>query len=88
MRKIVITGGAGFISSHVVERFAQEFEGAEIIVIDNMTYASDIRNIAAVHAAGAADLVLGDVCDYALCHNLMKGADLVIQTVTASGRRE
>lgn len=84
MRKIVITGGGGFIGSHVVERVCAEYPGAEVLILDKMTYAADVQNIASVLSSGAADIVVGDVCNYDLCFNLMTDADLVIHAAAES----
>lgn len=43
MKNILITGGAGFIGSHVVKRFQEK--GIKIIVLDSLTYASNLSNI-------------------------------------------
>ena len=45
MHKIVITGGAGFAGSHLVDRFCERFPKSDIIVFDRMTYAGDVRNL-------------------------------------------
>ncbi len=84
MHKIVITGGAGFIGSHVVDRLSVEFAGAEVVVLDKMTYAADIMNLMDLLRPSTAELVVGDVCDYSLCFNLMRGADLVIHAAAES----
>ena len=43
MKNILITGGAGFIGSHVVRRFQEK--NNKIIVLDSLTYASNLSNI-------------------------------------------
>ena len=45
MRKIFITGGCGFIGSHLVEKIFKEFKNSKIVVYDKITYAGDIRNL-------------------------------------------
>ena len=84
MNKILITGGAGFIGSHIVDSLCAEFPGAEILILDKMTYAADIRNIHEPIDSGAADLIVGDVCDFDLCRSLVEGCDLVIHAAAVS----
>lgn len=84
MHKIVITGGAGFIGSHVVEKFAEEYPDTQIIILDKMTYAADIDNIAHVLKRGIRHLQVGDICDYELCMKVTKGADLVLHLAAES----
>ena len=45
MKKIVITGGCGFIGSHIVEYFFAKYKKAKIIVLDKITYAASINNL-------------------------------------------
>lgn len=84
MRKILITGGAGFIGSHIVERFAGRYPDANIVVLDKMTYAADFRNLGDLLTAGNVDLVVGDICDYDTCLRLVTGCDLVIHAAAES----
>lgn len=84
MKKIVITGGSGFIGSHIVEHFCNACPGADIVVLDKMTYAADIRNILPLMTSRKIRLVVGDVCDLDLCLNTVRGADLVIHAAAES----
>lgn len=84
MRRILITGGAGFIGSHLTEAFAADFPDHKIIVLDKMTYAADVRYIAPLIEAGRVQLTVGDICDYEICRKLVDGCDLVIHAAAES----
>ncbi|MGA7675048.1 MAG: GDP-mannose 4,6-dehydratase [Rhizomicrobium sp.] len=84
MRKILLTGGAGFIGSHIAEHLCLAFAGCEIVVLDKMTYAADFLYIVDLVAEGRVKLVVGDVCDYDLCLRLMQGCDVVIHAAAES----
>lgn len=84
MNKIVITGGAGFIGSHIVEHFARSYPAANIVVLDKMTYAADIRNILPLMREKRFQLIVGSVCDLDTCLRAVKGADLVIHAAAES----
>jgi UDP-glucose 4,6-dehydratase len=84
MRKILVTGGGGFIGSHIVDRLCAEFPDAEILVLDKMTYAADIRNLLDPIESGQVELVVGDICDFELCSSLIKGCDLVVHAAAES----
>lgn len=62
MTKIIVTGGAGFIGSAVVRHLVLE-KGAEVVVIDKMTYAANRANIAPAEASGRCRLVVEDICN-------------------------
>jgi dTDP-glucose 4,6-dehydratase len=53
-------------------------------VLDKMTYAADINNIAPIIEAGRVQLVVGDVCDFDLCRKLAGGCDLVVHAAAES----
>jgi len=84
MKKMVITGGAGFIGSHIAERFAELYPATTIVLLDKMTYAADIRNILPLMTSGRVQLIVGDVFDPGTCQRAVKGADLVIHAAAES----
>ena len=57
MRKILITGGAGFIGSHLSERMCATFPDAQVAVLDKMTYAADINYILPLIASRRIQLI-------------------------------
>jgi dTDP-glucose 4,6-dehydratase len=62
--RAIVTGGAGFIGSAVVRHLVREL-GAEIVVIDKLTYAGDRRNISGAEGAGRCSLIVEDICNAA-----------------------
>src|SRR5665213_839979 len=84
MHKIVITGGAGFIGSHVVERMVREFPEAELAILDKMTYAADFNNIDHLLLRGKRRLFVGDVADFELALRVTQNADCVLHLAAES----
>lgn len=64
MRHILITGGAGFIGSHVAELFAKKYDNYIVTVLDKLTYASNMNNLTDAFDESNFGFVKGDICDY------------------------
>ena len=71
-KKVVVTGGAGFIGSHIVEKLVEL--GAEVVVIDNF-YSGKMENLSLVK--DKIKIVKGDIMDLKLLKKEFKGADFV-----------
>ena len=63
-RNILITGGAGFIGSHVVRRFVKSYPDYHIVNLDKLTYAGNLANLKDVEEEPNYTFVKGDICDY------------------------
>jgi dTDP-glucose 4,6-dehydratase len=62
-RTILITGGAGFIGSHLVRRFVRAYPEYRIVNADALTYAGNLRNLSDVEAAPNYRFERVDICD-------------------------
>ena len=71
-RNIVITGGAGFIGSHVVRLFVNKYPEYRIINLDKLTYAGNLANLKDIEDKPNYKFVKMDICDFEAFYQLMK----------------
>ena len=72
MKTIVITGGAGFIGSHVVRLFVNKYPEYKIINLDKLTYAGNLANLKDIESRPNYEFVRMDICDFDAFHRLMQ----------------
>ncbi|MBT8384633.1 MAG: dTDP-glucose 4,6-dehydratase [Bacteroidia bacterium] len=72
MKKILITGGAGFIGSHVVRLFVKKYPKYEIFNLDALTYAGNLENINDISTAKNYSFVKGDIKDIDFINSLFQ----------------
>jgi UDP-glucose 4-epimerase len=74
-QRVLVTGGAGFIGSHLVDRLVEE--GCKVRVIDNLS-TGKLANIQGHLDNGVVELVKGDIRDRKLVHECVKDVDVVV----------
>lgn len=70
-RNIIVTGGAGFIGSHVVRLFVNKYPDYHIINLDKLTYAGNLANLKDIENKESYTFVKADICDYETLKQLM-----------------
>ncbi len=86
--RILVTGGAGFIGSNFVRRTLQDaypgLEGAEVVVLDALTYSGNLANLQPVESSERFRFVEGDIRDSALLDQLMPDVDQIVHFAAES----
>ncbi len=72
MQNIIITGGAGFIGSHVVRLFVNKYPQYKIINLDKLTYAGNLANLKDIEDKPNYRFVKMDICDFEGVYKLMQ----------------
>ena len=72
MKSIIITGGAGFIGSHVVRLFVNKYTDYRIINLDKLTYAGNLANLKDIENYPNYVFVKADICDFDTVLSLMQ----------------
>ncbi len=71
-RNILITGGAGFIGSHVIRLFVNKYPEYRVINLDSLTYAGNLANLKDVEDNPNYLFVKADICDFEKMQNIFK----------------
>ena len=75
-RRILITGGAGFIGSNFVYHWCQSYPDDHVVVLDALTYAGNRNTLASLEAKSAIKFVQGDICDRTLVDKILESEDI------------
>lgn len=84
MKKIVITGGAGFIGSHIVNYFYNNYKKSHIVVIDKLTYAGNLNNLGSLLSNKRIKFVKADIGNYKIMKDALSKTDLLINAAAES----
>jgi len=72
MKKILITGGAGFIGSHVIRHFLTKYPNYHIYNLDLLTYAGNLENLKDIQSAPNYTFIKGDITDEGFINNIFE----------------
>ncbi|HUN74989.1 MAG TPA: dTDP-glucose 4,6-dehydratase [Steroidobacteraceae bacterium] len=72
MRRLLVTGGAGFIGSNFVHYWLNEHPGERVVVLDALTYAGNLASLASLRARPELRFVHGNICDGPLVEHLLR----------------
>ena len=75
MKTILITGGAGFIGSHVVRLFVNKYPEYKIVNLDKLTYAGNLNNLKDVENKPNYEFVKGDIVDTVELEDVIEKGD-------------
>ncbi len=84
MARYVVTGGCGFIGCNLVRLLLRETDAERVVVVDKLTYAGDLRNLADVAGDPRLEIVQADVNDQPAVSRAFAGADVVFHLAAES----
>jgi dTDP-glucose 4,6-dehydratase len=81
--RILIAGGAGFIGSNFVHHILDQHPDEDVLVVDKLTYAGNLKNLDAAFAHRRFSFLRLDICDPAI-YDVVRGSDLVVNFAAES----
>jgi len=86
MKKLLVTGGAGFIGANFVHYWMEQYPADKVVVLDALTYAGNIANLEQVKDQDNFTFIHGDICDQALVETLLveHGIDTLVHFAAES----
>jgi len=77
-KKILVTGGCGFIGSNFVRHMLQKHKDIEITNLDKLTYAGRLESLNDIENDSRYSFIKGDICDAAVVESAMRGCDALL----------
>ena len=84
MAKFFITGGAGFIGSHICEEIFKSFKNSKIIIYDKLTYAGNKKYLSNIIKSKRVKFIHGDILDHKKYAKHIKNSDYAINVAAES----
>lgn len=85
MKKLIVTGGAGFIGSNFIKYMLNKYEDYKIINLDILTYAGNLENLKSIEDSHNYEFVWGDIADIDLVEKIVsQGVDYIINFAAES----
>ena len=72
MKNLLITGGAGFIGSHLVRLMVNKYPEYRIVNLDKLTYAGNLANLKDIENMSNYKFVKADICDFEMMLKILK----------------
>ena len=82
--KLLITGGAGFIGSNFIHHILKTYPDYEVVNLDALTYAGNLKNLKEVENDPRYKFVKGDICDAKLVDELVRNVDIIVHFAAES----
>lgn len=76
--RILVTGGAGFIGSNFTRLLTTKYPTYEVVILDKLTYAGNLNNLASVLPRKNCTFIQGDIADRVVVRQAMQGCDAVV----------
>jgi dTDP-glucose 4,6-dehydratase len=83
LKRVLVTGGAGFISSNFIRHLLEATE-YEVVTLDALTYAGNLENLADVLSHPRLSFVHGDIRDASLVREIVEGVDVIVNAAAES----
>ncbi|NQS99702.1 MAG: dTDP-glucose 4,6-dehydratase [Candidatus Omnitrophica bacterium] len=84
MKRILVTGGAGFIGSNFIKYFLKAHPKYSIVNLDKLTYCGNLENLKEIENNSRYRFVKGDICDAKLIRKVLKGSEAIIHFAAES----
>ncbi len=84
MKKLLVTGGAGFIGSNFIRYMLNKHDDIQIINLDKLTYAGNLDNLKDIESDDRYSFVKGDICDASVVDPLVKDVNIIVNFAAES----